>query len=346
MGEKTSIEWAESSWTPIRARVKPNAAELAKAKGYTSLVKLAARMAGHVGPHCEHVSPGCEHCYSGTNNSRCLPANGTGLPFDRRSRDLVDIQLDRKILEQPLHWRRGRGIFVCSQTDLFGEFVPFYMIDEVFSVMVAASHHTWMILTKRSARMREYFGSGRHTFGTGPDRATYHLGSNVWLGVSVEDNERRYRIDDLCACPADVRFVSAEPLLEHLDLATYLHVGRCTSIGPDPENFRCGLPADHAPHHHSALIPTGASWFGKPILNWVIIGGESGPDARPFKIQSGMDLIAQCQAAKVPCFMKQIGSNSNLADWTGGIQLAGKGNNPAEWPRQLRVREMPQRRGG
>lgn len=121
MGAKSEISWTEASWTPIRAIVKNDAAEIAKAKGYTSLVQIAARMAGHIGPHCERVSAGCGQgdqggCYSEANNSRCLPSNGTGLPFDRRSRDLITPIVDNHILHQPLHWKKGRMIFVCSQT--------------------------------------------------------------------------------------------------------------------------------------------------------------------------------------------------------------------------------------
>ena len=123
MAAKSTIEWTDASWTPIRARVKQDAAAIAEAKGYTSLVQIAEKMAGHVGPHCERISPGCENCYSCTNNARGLTHNGTRLPFDRRARDLVDIVLDDHILTQPLSWRKPRKIFVCSQTDLWGSWV-------------------------------------------------------------------------------------------------------------------------------------------------------------------------------------------------------------------------------
>src|SRR6185437_1578077 len=104
VGTRTGIEWTDSTWSPIRVRVKADAAEIARAKGYSSLVAIAEKMAGHEGSHCEHVSPGCEHCYAETNNHRCLPANGTGLPYDRRARDIVEAFVDEKILLQPLRW--------------------------------------------------------------------------------------------------------------------------------------------------------------------------------------------------------------------------------------------------
>ena len=105
MGSKTGIEWTDSTWSPIRVRVRQDAAQIAREKGYTSLVQIAEKMAGRVGQHCEHVSPGCEHCYAEANNHRCLPSNGTGLPYDRRSRDLVETFVDEKVLLQPLKWK-------------------------------------------------------------------------------------------------------------------------------------------------------------------------------------------------------------------------------------------------
>src|SRR5208283_1635768 len=129
MATKTDIEWTDSTWSPIRVRVRPDAAAIAQAKGYLSLIQIAEKMAGHVGQHCEHVSPGCEHCYAETNNHRCLPANGTGLPYDRRSRHLIEAFIDEKVLLQPLRWgalrtkspglicERPRRIFVENQSD-------------------------------------------------------------------------------------------------------------------------------------------------------------------------------------------------------------------------------------
>src|SRR5579872_2008299 len=244
MGAKSSIEWTDASWTPIRARVKEDAADIARARGYASLVQiLEARKPngelrvppGKIGPHCEHCSPGCENCYSETNNGRCLPANGTGLPFDRRVRDLVDLFLDETILVQPLHWKRPRRIFVCSQTDLFGDFVADEMIDRVCAVMALCPQHTLQVLTKRAERMWEYFWSpdvryriaataevlGRRLVPRWANHVWKSPSSiwpmyNVWLGVSVEDVERKARMRFLRSTPAAVRFVSFEPLIEEL----------------------------------------------------------------------------------------------------------------------------------
>jgi len=165
MGAKSSIQWTDASWTPLRAKVRKDAREIAKQKGYTSLLPII--QPGRVGPHCERVSPGCVHCYSETNNGRCLPFNGTGLPFNRQARDLVEIFLDEKILLQPRHWKKPRKVFVCSQTDLFGEFVPDEMIDKVFDIMWECCQHTFQILTKRVERMCKYVEkrASRRSFG-------------------------------------------------------------------------------------------------------------------------------------------------------------------------------------
>ncbi len=287
MGAKTKISWTNATWSPIRARVREDARAIAAARGYTSLLPII--QPGRVGPHCEHVSPGCENCYSETNNGRCLPYNGTGLPFDRRARELVDICIDEKILRQPLRWRRPRKIFVCSQTDLFGEFVPDELIDRVFAVM-ALCPHTFQVLTKRAGRMRDYCSSdatvGRlvqliealtHgiegvsvTWSYCDDQLAGIRFPNIWLGVSVEDQPTAdERIPLLLQTPAAVRFVSAEPLLGPVDFSPYLS--------------------------------------GYPHVDWVIPGGESGPGARsmhPDWVRSARD---QCQTAGIPFFFKQWG---------------------------------------
>jgi len=344
MSAKSSIQWTDATWSPLRARVKENAAEIARAKGYTSLVQLAGKMAGHVGPHCEHVSDGCNNCYSESNNSRCLPSNGTGLPFDRRSRDLVDIFLDGNILEQPLHWRAPRKIFVNSQTDTFGEFVPDELIDRMFAVMALCPQHTFQVLTKRAARMREYFGDLayrqevigiRAEYASGFDRFRSDTGSdaldarwplplrNVWLGVSVEDDRQNHRIEDLRQTPAAKRFASYEPALGPVDFSPWL--SPCTYYC-DHDEFGGG----HRP---------------SPGLDWVIVGGESGRNARRFDIAWAYRVIEQCKAADVACFVKQLGAWPT--EERNGIEFVplslkdGHGGDMTEWPEDLRVREFP-----
>jgi protein gp37 len=348
MSAKSSIEWTDATWTPIRARVKQDAAQIARDKGYTSLAQIAERMVGRVGPHCEHASPGCDFCYSETGNLRCLPHNGTGLPFDRRSRDLVEVFVDQDILLQPLHWRKPRMVFVCSQTDLFGEFVTDEMIDRVFAVMALCPQHTFQVLTKRAERMRAYFcqmaaekdvqrwSNASVEIADSPcasnvvEDAGYPL-PNVWLGVSVEDQQRADEriIPHLLATPAAVRWVSYEPALGPVDF-TRLRPKGCSGW----------IDALNEREHR------GPSIFDSLVgLDWVVVGGESGPGARPFDIAWARNTAAQCEAAKVPVFVKQLGANPREGSF--GYYCENdprKGGDPLDWPRDLRVRQMPEPR--
>lgn len=151
MGQATAIEWTATvnadgsstqgaSWNPIRARRKDT---------------------GKQGWACVKVSPGCANCYAKTLNGRNLPECGTGLDYTVPALSLVDFFIDEKTLEQPLRWKRPRKIFVGSMTDLFGEFVPDAFIDRIFAVMALCPQHTFICLSKRSKRMKEYLNDPR-----------------------------------------------------------------------------------------------------------------------------------------------------------------------------------------
>jgi len=241
--------------------------------------------------------------------------NGTGLPFDRRARDLVDIFLDERILMQPLHWRQSKWIFVCSQTDLFGEFVPDEMIDCVFAVMALSPWHRFQVLTKRAERMREYFADfpyrqeaigiearrisgidvsweGR---GTAPAPCWRLPLPHVMMGVSIEDRKRLRRIQPLFSTPAAVRFASMEPLLEDIGQIRDALVRHCSGCGEEAKRGRtqCSTAA-------CAGQPRGG-------LDWVIVGGESGPRARPCNLPWVRSIRTQCIDLNVPFFFKQWG---------------------------------------
>lgn len=375
MGD-TKIQWTDKTWSPVRARVKADAAQVAVEKGYTSLVQISAKMAGHVGPHCERVSHGCDHCYSDTNNGRCLPANGTGLPFDRRARDLVDTFIDERILTQPLRWKKPCKIFVENQADLFGEWVPDELIDRVFAVMALSPQHTFQVLTKRPERMRAYFAPG--TFRDVrvaakakilsssvlpfklPDEAVFDAGrvargesweitkwplANVWLGVSVEDQKTAdERIQLITQVPAAKRFVSYEPALAAVD---FLYPESLWPKGPQTccDGRECGC-------------------MGRPVepwmiygIDWIIVGGESGPRARPFNTEWARSTIRQCRESYTACFVKQLGGKCMDGSIGTGVPGFGgysdgvipvqrvlrdrKGGTMSEWPEDLRVREFP-----
>ncbi|MFP5277006.1 MAG: phage Gp37/Gp68 family protein [Acidobacteriota bacterium] len=326
MGAKTGIEWTDSTWSPIRVRVRADAGAIARAKGYTSLIQIAEKMAGRVGQHCEHVSPGCAHCYAGTNNHRCLPGNGTGLPYDRRSRDLVAAFVDEKVLLAPLKWgavqahseacelawetlgglrerrpkcgcsSRPRRIFVQNQSDLFGEWVSDELLDQVFAAMALCPQHIFQVLTKRPARMLAYFTGDRATLyerwlrcsGT-IDPQCRTAGSQLLERLS----ERTRPLENIWLgvsvenqAAADVRI----PLL--LQTPTAVRFLSCEPL-LGPVEFR-----------PSWVNPTRQN--DNP-LGWVIAGGESGPGARPMHPDWARSLRDQCQTAGVPFFFKQHG---------------------------------------
>ena len=207
---------------------------------------------------CDKISPGCKHCYAERLAKR-LQAMGN--PSYANGFDLTPQE---RLLEEPLHWTSPRRIFVNSMSDLFHKGVPDEYIRRVFDVMSRAHWHEYQILTKRSERLRSMdLGWARQ----------------IWMGVSVESNAYRHRIDDLRQTGAAVKFLSLEPLLEPL---------------PD-------------------LNLTG--------IDWVIVGGESGPGARPMQESWVIDLREQFDRAGVAFFFKQWGGvNKKMA----GRELAGR----------------------
>ena len=230
------------------------------------------------------------------------------------NRKFTDVQVHPERLNAPLNWRNPKRIFVNSMSDLFHEDVPGDFIARVFSIMRLAKHHTFQILTKRPERMKLEILSWENL----------DLPVNVWIGVSVEDQAAAdKRIPLLLQTPAAVRFVSCEPMLGPMNLAPWLRFWKRSSSVRAVEKG----------------------------LDLVIVGGESGPGARPFNIEWGRSLRDQCKAAGVSFFMKQLGAWP-LFDFAnaGRIQEGHgkyfgikdrKGGDMSEWPEDLRVREFP-----
>lgn len=240
----------------------------------------------------------------------------------------VAVLRDRIAL--PLHWKTPRRIFVDSMSDLFHEDVPDEFIDQVFGAMALADWHIFQVLTKRPARMLASLQRLADKFvtespflqavsvpgqaqvrteigwATGsslrPERTrddpfalTWPL-PNVWLGVSVEDQQRAdERIPLLLQTPAAVRFLSCEPLLGPVDLLRWL----------DPHRNR-----------HTGYPPCTCIKLG-----WVIAGGESGPNFRPMDLDWARSLRDQCKAAGVAFHFKQVGGRTHAA---GGRELDGR----------------------
>ena len=280
----TKIEWvrnsdgtAGESWNPIRARRKSD---------------------DKAGWFCTKVSQGCTHCYSERMNNRL----GTGLPYNAASLDEIEIFLDEKVLERPLHWRKPRTVFVMSMGDLFHESVSEERILRVFDTIAKTPQHIYQILTKRPNRMKwivkqiEDYQYNRFD----------NLLPNVWLGTSIENQAAAdERIPLLLQTPAAVRFVSAEPLLEEIDLThLYGHI----SFGDRVDLTVDALSGKYVPAWagRKAKPDTLLSKIDVGKLDWVICGTESGPGARPWDWDWIRNLRDQCQVARVPFFLKQV----------------------------------------
>lgn len=327
MGQATEIAWTDSTWNPVRG--------------------------------CSRLSPGCERCYAERVAARFsgpgMPYHGLAVMGEHGARWTRKVVMVPEHLADPLRWSKPRRIFVNSMSDLFHEELPNKEIAAVFGVMQQCTRHTFQILTKRAKRMREWFEWVRKESGAdraSPDtlrvfgRSEGHLCGhafddvvqnedafirrpstepdpfgvpwvwplpNVWLGVSVEDQQRAdERIPELLKVPAAVRFLSVEPQLEHIDL------------GFQPPCDCC----EQLPKHDAVGI------------HWVIVGGESGPGARPFNTDWASSIVGQCRTFDVPVFVKQFGAHPidgltrlRLKDRKGG----DLSEVPGEWPREFPV---------
>lgn len=232
-------------------------------------------------------------------------------------RHLITCLVSAQRLEQPLHWRRPRRVFVNSLSDLFHEEIPRDFVIECFNTMGKASQHTFQVLTKRPEIARDVVDDVYETLGVPMPLP------NVWLGVSIENARFTWRADVLREIPAAVRFISAEPLLGSLIRHT------------DPPER-----------------PNRAEKSSKPLdltgIDWVIVGGESGPGARPMHPDWAREIRDACLAREIGAwdsplerpafFFKQAGSVL-AREW--GCSDA-KGHTLDEIPADLRIREFPE----
>ena len=267
MADGSKIEWTDATWNPIRARNLET---------------------GGVGHFCVHESEGCRHCYA----ERMQPRFKNPIRFAAQDRDKVELFLDPDVLVEPLKWRKPRRVFVCSMTDLFLKDVPRDWIDMIWGVMAMAEKHQFQVLTKRPGRMRRYLmGDPDEPLAHDPSARVKLAASviaegrgeviddywdawfewplpNVWIGTSIELPHLWYRAAELERAPAAIRFLSIEPLLG--------------GLGTNVHNL-------------------------VDMVDWVIVGGESGPNARPMHPDWVREIRDECMARNTPFFFKQWG---------------------------------------
>ncbi len=352
----TAIEWTDKTWNPV------------------------------VG--CSKVSPGCKNCYAKTLHDQRHKAFHAGKKVPLQyAKPFEEVQLMPDRLDTPLTWRDPKKIFVNSVSDLFHADVPDEFLLKVFDTMrtctwaggqncgkIRGNGHTFQVLTKRADRMME-FGSrlrwdGERLF-LGATGGSHFLSVNrdVWMGVSVEDQQRAdERIPSLLGIPGGVKFLSCEPLLGPLKLDLLRNEtgnpAQCV-CGHGHGFTRCPNTGGISAECHvngcgcKSFVRRYGSWRG---IDWVILGGESGPGARPCRVQWVRDVVAQCKAAGVPVFVKQLGANPQGDDFPddGKVDPATgmrtftlrqiirihdkKGGDMSEWPDDLKVREFPEAR--
>lgn len=228
MADNSAIEWTESTWNPVAG--------------------------------CNVISPGCTNCYAMRMAARLqfmgqVKYKGTTRKSGGRPKWTGKINLDYKSLEIPKKWKKGRLIFVNSMADLFHDDISSDFISKVFSVMNSTPQHTFQVLTKRAERLEELAKGLNWT-------------PNIWMGVSVESAEYKWRINHLLRSGAAIKFLSLEPLLAPL----------------------------------SNLKLKG--------IDWAIVGGESGPGARPMQADWVRSIRNQCIRNDVAFHFKQWGGTN------------------------------------
>jgi protein gp37 len=248
---------------------------------------------------CGHASIGCTHCYAERMASRF---SGPGMPFSgfvENSRWTGRVELIPDKLEEPLHWKKPRRIFVNSMSDLFHENLPDETIGSIFEIMCTAEQHTYLILTKRPQNMLRFMT--KYTSPGGPLPPLHHM-THIWLGVSISTQEAADRnIPLLLKTPAARRFVSLEPILEHICLHGCLHEHCCNPMRDDS-----------LLHEDDCEYPEKPGSTLRRGIDLVIAGSESGPHRRPAEIDWFRSLRDQCVAADVPYFLKQMDIDGKL----------------------------------
>ena len=253
---------------------------------------------------CSLASPGCTNCYAmrlaGTRMKTHPSREGLTKPGKKGPVWTGEVRFSETQLQQVLRWRAPRMIFWNAHGDMFHESVPDEWIDRCFAAMAMTPQHTHQVLTKRSARMRAYLSDPAVALRVSYEgRAGWPL-SNVWLGVSVEDQERAdTRIPDLLATPAAVRWLSCEPLLGPV---------RLDRIVFPESHYEDWLRGDAWDDVNGLLNQEIWGAAQGPKLDWLVVGGESGHDARPMHPDWARSLRDQCATAGVPFLFKQWGN--------------------------------------
>ena len=310
---------------------------------------------------CDPVGEGCRNCWAqGLHEMRHKAhQNGKKMPA-QYAWPFTTIQLHEERLMEPLKIRKPSKIAVCLGGDLYHKDVPDSFIEQVYAVMALCPQHVFQVLTKRPERRRKWYAGldgedGEGWRGSVVEGCAQNLFAklhpeqaknvdewlavnlplpNVWEGVSVWDQPPADAfIPILLQTPVAVRWVSYEPAIGAVDLR-YLHHDGTVEI-------------DSLSGTHGVLRPHQGK---NERLDWTVVGGESGPHARPCNVEWIRSIVEQCKDAEVPVFVKQMGDYSTRVDPTDDVRgpvtkrilwQKRAGADPAEWPADLQVRQFP-----
>lgn len=263
-------------------------------------IRARVKATGALGHYCVKISPGCKNCYAERLQSWPI---GSKIRYAAQDLEGLEVFLDEEVLEAPLKRRRPRIIFPCSMTDLFAAHHPDAWISEILNVAYACPQHRFLVLTKRVRRMVDFIAGS-----SGQGLANADFFRNVWFGFSAENqeewNERWGAASELAAHGFNV-WASCEPLLSDIRMDLMCQCGKCGGDAP---------------------------------LSWLVVGGESGPGARPTVIGHIRGIVQQCLEHEVPVFVKQLGSKPVNREGVPHRLKHKKGGDPSEWPEDLRVR--------
>lgn len=366
---KTTIEWTGHTENPIRARMKSDPSV--------------------VGHYCEKVNSGCTNCYASNLQKRFrMPAFGSG-----QLRDDVELFLCEKTLERLRKRKKPTTYFLCDMTDMFGDWVKPEWIAAILHTIDCCPQHTFQILTKRPENIKKYWApympvgwwkyddpDNDHFKDVEPKirkrieektgvkltDARYYTRNNVWLLTSVSDQTTADQaIPHILECKELCKYIglSVEPLVGPVDLKLDSDE---IWICPDcrSENVEPDLQGEDGSFWQ--CLDCGNAELGEPdvksAIDWCIVGGESGPKARPCNLKWIYDVVDQCEQAGVACFVKQVGANSYFCDYQHDAPVSSpdavvncygdscsqltithpKGGDPAEWGTRIRdVRQFP-----
>lgn len=293
---------------------------------------------------CDKISAGCKNCYAIKTawirqHNPAMDEKYAGVVEKAANGSLNwtgKINFHQPSLLKPLNTKKPTVFFVNSMSDLFHEDVPFEYIDAIFSVMSDCNWHIYQVLTKRAERMYEFFEWKKRRF-----NIPWQPKNNIWIGVSVENQKAaNERIPFLMGIPAAVRFLSCEPLLNPVDLTKIEHrICSDDAIAQPLFGNIETLDVINGERIHGRI------GYSLPKISWVIVGGESGKDARSMHPDWVRDLRDQCAKGKIPFFFKQWGEYLPMREHVADA-VYPDGTTPTEYENATEFKKVGKKSAG